>query len=75
VTLAWRLYSPFVRFTKNPLCPAPKPKINFLAKAGGSGRAGKPPDLCAKFFFDASETLAQRGFSKTDFAKSCFQRT
>jgi hypothetical protein len=48
---------------------------NFLAKAAGVGRTRQTGGSRIKLFSDASETLAQRGFPKTDFAKSSFQRT
>jgi hypothetical protein len=48
---------------------------NFLAKAAGIGWTRQTGGSRIKFFCDASETLAQRGFPKTDFAKSSFQRT
>jgi hypothetical protein len=50
-------------------------KINFFAKAAGVGRSRQSAGSRIKIFSDASETLAQRGFRETDFAKYGFQRT
>jgi hypothetical protein len=55
--------------------PRPRAENKFLWQGRRSLMDLANRRISQQNFPDASETCAQRGFSKTDFEKSCFQRT